>query len=257
MTYKLRRLNGQSGFTIVELLVATAVLSVILMIVTVVMVGIGNLYYRGINQARIQSNVRSLTDEISQKLQLSDGSSFTVKNPDPSVPGYHIAHALCIGTTRYNYVLNEQIGSADPVSGSPVKHVLWRDTIAVDGCSVLDNFWKEDIPQVGGADDDGSELIAPHSRLSSFDVAQASSNQPYHVSIGVAFGDGDLLCNHLVPGDCDANTDEIESGGVHHTALNTAHRPYDIICRSRKGDQFCATSALQTTVVQRLINQDT
>ncbi len=62
----------QKGFTIIELMIATAVLSTILVMVTVVMVNIGSLYYKGINQARVQDDVRSIADEIIKNIQLND-----------------------------------------------------------------------------------------------------------------------------------------------------------------------------------------
>jgi prepilin-type N-terminal cleavage/methylation domain-containing protein len=253
MTSKLRQLN-QKGFTIVELLVATAVLSVILLIVTMVMVGIGNLYYKGVNQARVQDNVRSLTDEISQALQLDDGTTFAKQRPvAPQVVG-----RVCINNVRYSYVLNKQIGSTDVETGDTVQHVLWRDKVTAGTCSLLTDFWKNDPNTIAGHGTDGVELIAPHSRLTSFDVDRADADSPYVIKIGVAYGDGDLLCNESVVGDCDSTEDEtLPAHATHHTNLQIdyTHSPYEIICRGHLGDQFCATSALQTTVIKRLIKQ--
>lgn len=250
MTSKLHDFKQQSGFTIVELLVATAVLSTILLIVTISIVGIGNLYYKGFNQARIQSNVRTLTDELALKLQLFDGTRFSnlaVPASPPAAVADTIIHTTCIGSTRYSYIINTQMGTTLNLGGNrDVKHVLWRDNIGTGSCTVLTGFWYTDTPSAGG-----TELIAPHSRLSTFAVQLVSAGQ-YKVSVGVAYGDGDLLCNNgsAYPGDCAAQTDDTDA--AHTTALTHPAKPEDIVCRSRIGTQFCATSALQTTVVKRL-----
>lgn len=250
MISKPHSLKQQRGFTIVELLVATAVLSTILLIVTISIVGIGNLYYKGFNQARIQSSVRTLTDELALKLQLFDGTRFSnlaVPIAPPASVADTIIHTTCIGSTRYSYILNTQMGTTLNLGGNKdVKHVLWRDSIGTGSCAVLTSFWYSNTPSAGG-----TELVAPHSRLSTFAVQPMAPGQ-YKISIGVAYGDGDLLCNNgsAYPDDCAAEAGDTDA--AHRTALTHPAKPQDIVCRSHIGTQFCATSALQTTVVKRL-----
>lgn len=234
---KRRDISGQHGFTIIELMIATTVLSVILLMVTFVMVGIGNLYYKGFNQARVQDNVRTVTDELAQKLQLSDGKSFFAASSINT-------QAYCIGTTRYSYALNQQIGST-------TQHVLWRDTMKNTSCTVADNFLNTASPADGQTvADSGSELVTPRSRLTNFLITQANLASPYVITVGVAYGDDDLLCNLTAGDDCTKSTDN--SDPAHRAALNGSHGPYDISCRGHVGQQFCAVGALQTTVVKRL-----
>src|SRR5665213_2550121 len=71
MKYNPKNLN-RKAFTIIELMIATSVLSIILLLVTTMMISIGNLYYKGINQARVQDDVRTISDDLSSHLQLSD-----------------------------------------------------------------------------------------------------------------------------------------------------------------------------------------
>lgn len=193
--------KSQAGFTIIELLIATAVLSTILLLVTTLMINIGKLYYKGISQARVQDNVRSITDEVAQHLQLGDSFIPVTSGPE---------RAYCIGTTRYTFIIGVQIDH-------PNKHVLWRDKNPTPGnCpSVLPNLTAT-TPSIGG-----SELIAPNSRLTDLTITGSS---PYSVSVGVAYGDDDLL---------------------NLSGINTK-------CKGNIGDQFCATAKLQTIVVRRL-----
>jgi len=198
------RLN-QKAFTIIELMIATAVFSTILVMVTIMMISIGNLYYKGVNEARVQDDVRSITDEVAQHLELSDAGPLP-----PAVSPNGLNHAYCIGDTRYTFTLNRQIVTQTP-------HVLWRDTNPTpDSCSTTNTFLTSPPPATNG-----SELIAPNSRLTFFSISNTS---PYTISVGIAFGDTTLL---------------------NLSGINTT-------CKGNIGDQFCATATLTTTVTQRV-----
>lgn len=241
-----RKISGQKGFTIIELLISTAVLSTILVTVTIIMINIGNLYYKGVNQARVQDAARNITDEISQRLQL---------NSQPQVYSAAAApngsQAYCVGTTRYTYVLGVQIGTrgpgTPPPSGIPFQHVLWRDTVAsADNC-VSANLTAANPSlgsDAGGVDAvDGTELIASDSRLFNFSISPSTS--PYTLRVGVAYGADDLFCSSSVPNSC---TTAAAMG------LLSNYTNGNLNCKGSisHGDQFCSTSNLSTTVVQRL-----
>jgi prepilin-type N-terminal cleavage/methylation domain-containing protein len=216
---KLGNMNNkrQTGFTIVELMIATTVLAVILLLVTIMMTNIGNLYYRGVNQSRLQDDVRTVTSQISQNLELNDEtvSSATVANAYGTTT---TMYAYCVGDTRYSYVLNLQIGTASTQS----EHVLWRDTYT-KACTPIDLAKAQ--PESGtNAGTNGVELIAPNSLLTAFSI---SASSPFTISMGMAYG---------VTG----------SKGVLN--LNGTSST----CKNGKGDDFCATASLTTTVVQRI-----
>lgn len=215
MIYSNRTKLNQEAFTIVELMIATTILSVILVIVTITMISIGNLYYKGINQARVQDSVRNITDEVSQQLQLSVLPPETpLINPVTARRGVVSAqvYAYCIGTTRYSFILNQQIGS--DTTKSQVPHVLWRDSTPPSGCT-------QNVGLLNAALTGGTELIAPNSRLTGLTISLAS---PYRLSVSEAYGDSDLL---------------------NLSGFNTT-------CKGQTGDQFCSTASLTTTVVQRI-----
>jgi prepilin-type N-terminal cleavage/methylation domain-containing protein len=220
--------SNNRGFTIIELMIATTVLSVILLLVTVMMISIGNLFYKGVNQARVQDDVRNITDEISQHLQLSA----TTPLPGTDIANPNIG-VYCVGDTRYSYAKNVQIGHQLGGSGLSYSHVLWRD-LPSGGCVATQGANLQN-PNLRG----GAELIAPNSRLTDFSISIAS---PYTISVSVAYGDDDLLCDTGTPGDC--------SSTVQSTHLLSPVG--QINCKSTSGDQFCATASLTTTVSNRL-----
>jgi type II secretory pathway pseudopilin PulG len=235
--------SSESGFTILELMIATSILTTILLLVTIVMISIGNLYYKGIAQARVQDATRTITDEISQQLQLNgqalSAASWSSKHEQ----------AYCIGQVRYTYVLGTEIGKPTPGSspGPVYQHILWRDTNPTPGSCSIDPGDTGNVSSVNLAlptpSAGGTEMIGPSSRLTALSITSSTGVSPYRVVVGVASGDDDLLCNPSLAGSCTAGT-----------AMTNWSRYQDINlkCKGKVGDQFCSTARLQTTAVQRL-----
>jgi prepilin-type N-terminal cleavage/methylation domain-containing protein len=225
------RRDSQAGFTIIELMIATAVLSVILLMVTVIMISIGNLYQKGVNQSRVQDNVRTVGDSLTQNLKLmSDPRITTNVLPTGPAPGY-----VCIDTTRYTYMIGTQLD----LTAGQIQHVLWRDTISPGATCTPVNLTSAAPNSAITPGTGGTELVAPGSRLTAFCIgnydptAAAFLNpcgqtftSPFTITVGMAYGDTNLLTNPPY-------------------TTNTA-------CKGSTGDQFCATDFLTITVDQRL-----
>ena len=225
--------QSQQGFTIIELLIATSVLTLILMLATVMITNIGNLYYKGITLSQTQDTVRSVVDQLTQDLQLADGLPSV---PDPVVPGNpnintslvagQTLYATCIGTTRYSYVLDKQIVTSLP-------HVLWRDSIGSGSiCSPVDLSSTTTPNSAISPGTNGAELMGTKSRLTSL-VITTSSASLYTVKVSIAYGEDDLLAG--------ADTSNLLGG-----------TDYNVACAGSTGNQFCATDRLTTSVIQRV-----
>lgn len=209
--------HEQKGFTIVELMIGTAVLSTILVLATVTMAGIGRLYYKGINQAKIQNAVRTIANDVVQNIQVG---SDVVVGPVSGSGASAQMKAYCIGKIRYSYIPGVKMGDTD--GGITYQHVFWRDTIS-SGCSPANLAQGDPSSGYGGVK--GTELMSPNSRLTRFTISLTSQGT-YGVDVAAAYGDGDLL---------DLTTN-----------------PNNPTCRGDIGDQFCATASLQTKAVRRL-----
>jgi prepilin-type N-terminal cleavage/methylation domain-containing protein len=240
--------HRQAGFTIIELMIATAVLSIILVLATVVMVNIGSLYYKGINQARVQDDVRSITDEATRYIQLND------QPPTSLVNGPNNTQLICIGPVRYAYVLGVQIGHPAPGSPDTYHQVLWRDNNPTPGSCPIpvdpsdSSKGNVDLTRtdLAAADPTGTELIAANSRLTQFSMITLTPASPTTVSVGVAYGDDDLLCNPTaIPTSC-------STSNAMPTQANYSGNAGDVICKGGKGDQFCSTAYLTTSAVGRI-----
>lgn len=221
--------KNNSGFTIIELLVASVIFSVVLLGATTVIIQIGRMYYKSITSTRTQETSRSVMENISRDLQFSDNKSFrqdytgsgipeiqwattaptapTSSDPNSSSPFY-----VCAGGSRYTYWLGRQVKEGS--------HGLLIHPAPNGACS---------SPVAGG----GTELLGENMRLTAFSVTRpATSSGTYNVSIGVAYGDDDLL-----------NT--FSTGSLQGELADT-------LCLGGIGSNFCATSALDTVVKRRI-----
>ena len=94
--------NKQSGFTIVELLIATAVFSVVLLVFLTAFIKISQLFYKGVNMSRTQETARAVLQDISDDIQFYK----TTINTASLSQGY-----FCVGDHRYAFNLHQQVGT--------------------------------------------------------------------------------------------------------------------------------------------------
>ena len=222
------QVNKEKGFTILEIMIATVVVSVILVLITSVMIGLQNLYNKGLNEERAQDNVRSIVDQIAQEIQASGSvvldqpGIFTATIAGTNYP----VNAYCIGSVRYLFVTGLQLGSQTQQS-------LWRDSsdsgnkcVFTPTNSNLNIIYNNPNSIVT---DNGKELIANGARLTYFKILPPFTypNDPnYTIQLSIAYGND----NQLNP--------------FPFTTTNAK-------CNGGAGDQFCATASLSTEVAQR------
>jgi prepilin-type N-terminal cleavage/methylation domain-containing protein len=211
----------QTGFTIIELLIASSVFAVILILVMTAFVTIGRMYYKGITAARTQEAARSLIDDISRELQFgTTGVETRVSVSDPSL------RTMCIGTRRYAYVLHKRRVDTVVSGATETQHVLRKDSpgSASIGCPVVETDADLQAPV--------TEMVEKHMRLAKFEAVEAAgtSGRLWNVSVKIIYGEDDLL--EGVSGDDYTNA----------TCKGSAYA----------GSQFCAVSELITTVYRRL-----
>lgn len=215
--------SSQTGFTIVELMIAMTVFSLILVASAAGLIQISRLYYKSAITTRTQDNTRSIITELSRSVQFS-GSTPAINNTGIDYGGLTVK-SVCIGSLRYSFALDRQVGS------NPPSNALWRDNNADAGCTPLDVGDSSVLSSSGGV-----ELLGENSRLTKLDISSPRPRE-YRIQISVAYGDSDLLVG-------------LDSGG------NDAADPADItrfICNpSGPGTQFCAVVDLETLVSRRL-----
>lgn len=203
--------NRPRGFTVVELMMATTIFSVILLIGLTGFVQVGKAYYKGITISQTQNVAKQIINSVSSQIRLSS-----------SVASVQSASAnrsyLCVGSHRYTFKMFNMVNSA--------------------AHDYTDNFGlvKDELPGNSGCanpfDSPGAvplnnpaELLGNRMRLLAFSVQAVSGNPNlYSVNVKVAFGADSAL------------TDPASS---------------DSQCKLSPGaTQFCAVTNLTTVVYQ-------
>jgi prepilin-type N-terminal cleavage/methylation domain-containing protein len=228
--------TSQQGFTIVELMIATVVFSLVLVTITYGVLHFTSEYYKGVNSSTTQDTARSVMDTISQSIQFSGETAVAPSvDADNNDRGY-----FCVGSQVFVYTLGVQyMGSVSPTT--PGLYVM-SGTCPSSKPATLAN---------------GQELLDSHMRLAELSVLPVTGvAQAYTVSIRLAYSSGgdpahdgdDLLCSPSTSTGATACSTPFKPG----TELSSDYIHSDLICRSQIGSQFCAVSGLSSTVVQRV-----
>lgn len=185
------------GFTIIELMLATVVFSLVLMLCLTGLIQVGRVYFKGVTQARTQEAARVLMDEITQSIQFS--ADVIELSPGPAGPNVQSANpasdnyrTLCVGDKRISFVIDRQVtGVVDETATvKTTPHAVW-----IDNFSSCANANPEQvdlglpIPTTGGR-----EILGENMRLSRLNIgAVDSSARLWNVRIGVVYGAQDLI----------------------------------------------------------------
>lgn len=236
---------NQRGFTIIELMFATAVFSLILMMSMAAIMQITRLYYRGVTQTATQDAARAIADEFSQAIQFSNDKIFYPTGSDSNPTGPDIAANVaeegslgfvCVGGKRYTYYIDRQLvrNAPDPTR-KQVPIGLWVDRpISPDGtalgCASSVGVMPLDVTDdIAVEASNGTELLEENMRLTRLDIYPATENSDtlWSIDLTVIYGDEDLL--------------EVTPEGDRKTC-----KP------SGPGIEFCAISEISTTVRRRV-----
>src|ERR1035437_5692869 len=223
--------NKSSGFTIIELLIATLIFSTILTLIAYGFIDLNKAYYKGLTASNTQTVADKIVSDISQDIQFSSGTDTTTV-PNPPSPAF-----FCVGSRRYSYLLGRQVVQGIPnVIKHQTNHALVSD-VGPGNCTVAQNV--QSLPVVLPTQD--TEMMAPNMRLVKLNITQilpATSNS-YLLDVRVAYGGDDLLYSPSNP---------LKLFGVPGGTIEP-----DAACKIQAGSQFCDVSEV-STVVKRRIN---
>lgn len=213
-----------TGFTIVELMIATVVFSVVLLGALAGFIGIGHLFYKGVSTTNTQGLVNQMMQDVSGEFQAA--TSFTpVKAAGAQKYDYY-----CIGHTRYTYNIGHEVNTSDtPDHSSPPtgNYGLLKDTLPGSGCATPCAETAPTCPAGAVRFNDPTELLGDKMRLVQFSIGKDQPTNPasklYSISIVVAYGEDD--------------------------AFDNLTSPDTIACKGDSGiDQFCAVGRLTSSV---------
>lgn len=233
----MKKHNRTAGFTIVELLIATAVFSVVLLTISAAIIQIGRLYYKGITSARTQEAARAVMDDIAQVIQFETGRvALGLVGPNGS-------QAICVATKHYSYKLGQQQAQ----NGANFQHALVRKDVPAGCLTTAAQDLSSSTPPI-----EGQEMLGEKMRLANLQVERQGLSDAYMIKVRVAYGDAELLCDpdNAVPtnaANC-KSTLTMTEGQIANTRK--------LSCKNiRTGTQFCAVSELSTIVKRRLSDE--
>ena len=235
---------NQKGFTLAELMIATGIFSLILLLCSTSVIIIGRQFHKTSVSITTQEGSRNIMEEISRQVQLAAvaPSRTLVSSYDygSSVPMY----AFCIGTVRFSYAVGWQVENTLDIARHQILHGIWRDTIPNENVCVPANLTIANPTTSGsfvvgavtynanGITGTGRELMPRHMRLKTDIYPTAApatvGSGLWNINVSVIYGDDDVL---IIPlGDVTNITGCIgtNSGGI-----------------------FCALSELHTAVYRR------
>lgn len=226
MKYLKNRLSikNSQGFTIIELMIATAVFSLALLILAVALISINHQYFKGISEGNAQTASSNILSDVTSAVQFSNGNF--VQSTLGSNPGYY-----CIGNTEFYYTLYsiDKPGQTNPfleinkcLQGEPTQSNCKKP------CSV-------------------SGLLGDNMQLLGFSISQPYSNvKLFEIKINIGFASNDKLFCSLVGSN--SNCQHFKNS----TQLaNNIESHKQVFCVPNDPVEFCSIQNLSTYVSSR------
>lgn len=217
----------RSGFTIVELLIATLIFSMVTLIVTYGVISFSRQYIRGVNASKTQNAARLVLEDITAAIQLNGGAVTSPIQPS-DVHGTNGSQGFCIGDKRYSYALGWQLVDVTPdLAINQTRHALVRDQAGNCGNATAQDVRNATL--VTGS----TELLSPGMRVNKLSVERIGTSDMFRVSLRLLYGENELIYS--------------PSGN----ALGA--RAPDAACQTgTSGSQYCAVAELSTVVSKRI-----
>jgi prepilin-type N-terminal cleavage/methylation domain-containing protein len=213
----------KTGFTIVELMVATSVFALVLLVALTGFLQIGRVFYKGVSDTQTQDVLRQVVNDISDNIM---ASSQGVSLGNTTTPAYNY---LCAGPYRYTSAKYDSGGSnngqpvrynsdSNPIfdpTKSTVNMGLIKDWVGTGNCPVpcIASSTNADVrcpPSNFLALDPTSpytELLGNGMRVGSISlkpsVDSSGKNLPiYNLAVTIIYGDDSVLDFTTTPASC-------------------------------------------------------
>lgn len=205
--------DNNKGFTIIELLIATTVFSVVLLLATETIIYVSKTYVKGQVEAQTQQTAQNILSTISQDIQYNRRSTVNI-----SISNMKSYYYFCIGSHVYVYTLNHSLSSSFPTG-----LLVSPDPQCTPPTKIINS----------GAGGQTKQLLSAHERLGQLNIVQQKNNNTFVISVRVAYGNSPYLTK--LPSSTSSNYQY------------TCNHPGGVVLGN-----FCAVSSLTTTVIPRI-----
>jgi prepilin-type N-terminal cleavage/methylation domain-containing protein len=215
--------RSQSGYTISEVSIATAVFSVILLVALVSFFGVSKLFYKGISITKTQEVASNILSDVQ-----GDFRNASLVTPLQSVNGYNY---YCVGTSRYTMNighqvdLNTEISSPNHSAGSGNFGIL-KDQVDNGNCKPPCDDTNPVICNNGKYFSSAIELLGQNMRVQQLDIKPIATTNLFNISLVIAYGDTDLF------------------------DFKDAADPSTIFCKDGVADQYCSVATVSTSITK-------
>ena len=219
----MRSIKQQSGFTIIELLIATTVFSIVLVVIVASFLQVGRMFYKGVSVNNTNEAARNLVDEISNDARLTPTPSEVKSDSTDTAKRF-----FCVGPHRYTFKLNTQVKAGDINSNA-------RNMTAGIVQDTTSGNCQDPTALLGSSP---RQILGPDMRLNAMNVSQNASGSGMLIHVHVIFygADDRVFSSTAHPNDTAAD---------HAAAINDA----DAYCSGNiLSTQFCAMADIRTNV---------
>lgn len=227
------------GFTIVEIMIATLIFSVILTLATGVILSFTHEYYKAVNSSSTQNTARNVLNQVTQAIAFAGNSPVSSSS---AVANGQTINTYCIGPTQFDYI------SYYPQSST--QYALWQSQDTSASCTTLSTPNSTSV-----------QLLSANMRILNFQICLAqqlaqgmgctltgAGQQPtYVVNLSIAYGYGTLLCDTSVSGN--QNCPQTDKTTFTDTANVTPGDTFK--CIINPGTQYCSVVNLSATMQER------
>ena len=200
---------NQKGFTIIELMIATVIFSIVLLVLTENIISISNDYYQGVVQTQTINTTKNIVDTIAQQIKLSTSTDLIIikqpdishfdwnNNPPIGTNIYKFEGILCVGNNEYAFQNQGYVVNGSPVISSATKSQASGalELYYNSSCSSSDtshwNFNSGSLYSPGTIQ--YTSLVPQNMRLQKFDITAPvpGFSTLYKIDVEVAYGNDD------------------------------------------------------------------
>ena len=214
------------GFTIIELMIASAVFSTVLLVALTGFLQIGRLFYKGVSETQTQDTTRQVVSDISSNLK---ATSSTVAIPQTFASAGQPYSYFCAGAYRYTYgtymtgadsghtvqYISSQNNNYDP-SATGVNMGLVKDRVGSGNCpQPCANGSSNSATRCGigtrvaiSSASGATELLGNGMRIGQISINQVGTTSLYNVNVSVVYGEYSVLDYSTTPPTCAGNSSE-------------------------------------------------
>ncbi len=211
--------RNASGFTILELMVATTIFAVILLVLTAGVLSFTRDYFASVTRTKTQTVARAVVDDITRAIQFSGVEPVLDRDANGNIK------AICIGNVAYYSATGTELSKINNAAKHQnVYGLVKRLSTSAISCT-------PPTPNIAGFAFNAAtdqEMLARNIRVSDLDIHSIGQGE-YVIRLRLAYGDDDLF-------------------GITGAPASWA----DIRCNPNAGSQYCAVSDLTTTAQRRI-----